>query len=112
MILDRMLEFYSRTVKDATPGDEGIKKYTYNMFLSTRGNLQPARLSESTLAQWGLTTIQSDAKIVFVPGELIDGQAWLIKDLKTSLRYEVRGSNPWNHHSEFLVVPYQGKDPI
>ena len=112
MILDRIIEFYSRTPKAAAPGDAGIKKYTYQMFYSTRASVQPAQLSQSVLAQWGLTTLGTDSKRIFVPGEVMDGQAFLIKDLKTSLRYEVRGSNVWPHHTEFIAEPFQGKDPI
>jgi hypothetical protein len=112
MILDRTIEFYSRTQKAAAPGDAGIKKYTYQMFYSTRASVQPAQLSQSKLEQWGLTTLGTGSKRIFIPGEIVDGQAWLIKDLKTSLRYEIRGTNVWPLHSEFIAEPYQGGDPI
>jgi len=112
MILDRTIELYSRTIKAAAPGDAGIKKYTYQMFLSTRASVQPAQLSQSKLEQWGLTTLGSGSKKIFVSGNIAEGQAWLIKDLKTSLRYEIRGPNTWPNHMEFIAEPYQGGDPI
>ena len=111
MILDRTVEFYSRT-ESFPPGCEGIPKFTYQMMLSTRASVQPAKLSSSELALWGLTTLGADVKKVFVPGEIQDCQAWLIKDLKTNLRYEIRGSNPWPRHTEYICLPYQGGDPI
>jgi hypothetical protein len=111
MILDRTVEIYSRT-ELLGQGSEGIPSYTYQLIKSTRASLQPISLSSTSLAQWGLTDIEANSKIVFIPGEYIDGLAFLVKDLKTSLRYEIRGSNPWGMHTEILCMPYQGGDPI
>lgn len=111
MILDRTVQLYSRT-ESLGPGSEGIPSYTYQSVASSRASLQPIKLSESVLAQWGLTDIDANSKIVFIPGQYEDGLLYLLKDLKTSLRYEVRGSNVWPNHTELLCVPYQGGAPI
>lgn|SRR5512147_26778 len=111
MIVDRTVQLYSRT-ESLGPGSEGIPSYTYQLVASPRASVQPIRLTEATLAQWGLTDIDANAKIAFIPGEFIGGELFLLKDLKTSLRYEIRGTNPWVRHTELLCIPYQGGAPI
>ncbi len=111
MILNTTIEIYSRNER-LEPGNEGIPKFTYDLYTSSRASVQPVSLSESKLQEWGLTTLAADSKHVFIPGVFQVPQAWLVKDLGTSLRYEVRGCNPWIRHTEILVSPYQGGDPV
>ena len=111
MILDRTIEIYSR-VETMDPNNEGIPTYAYSLAKTTRASVQPITLSSTQLSVWGISDIDANSKIVFFPGEFDDGLGYVIKDLKTSLRYEVRGSNQWPHHVEMLAIPYQGGDPI
>jgi hypothetical protein len=109
MILDRTIEAYSRTsYKDS----EGIQQFTYSKALTIRAQIQPAALAQSQLASWGLTNLEADSKIMFLPGNPELSAGMVIKDLSNSARYEVRGMNPWPRHSECLIFPYQGTEPI
>jgi hypothetical protein len=111
MILDRTIEIYSRT-ENLAANNEGIPSFTYQLFLTIRASGQPAKLTEAQLQQWGLITLDIDSRIFYIPGGVQVPQSYLIKDLKTSLRYEIRGSNPWGHHTEILAEPYQGGAPV
>jgi hypothetical protein len=111
MILDRTIEIYSRT-ETMNPANEGIPSYTYTLAKSTRASVQPINLSSTQLSQWGISDIDANSKIAFFPGQFLDGLGYVVKDLKTSAQYEVRGSNQWPNHVEMLCVPYQGGDPL
>jgi hypothetical protein len=111
MILTTTIEIYSRN-KRQDANNEGIPQFTYDLFLISRASVQPLSLSEAKLDQWGLTTIGADAKHIFIPGVVKLGQSWLIKDLGTSERYELRGTNPWIRHTEIIAEPYQGGEPV
>lgn len=111
MILNTTIEIYSRTERQDAD-NEGIPKFTYDLFLTTRASVQPLALSEAKLEQWGITTLGADAKHIFIPGVIKLGQSWLIKDLSTTERYELRGTNPWIRHTEIIAEKYQGQAPV
>ena len=113
MILNTTIEIYSRNSRQDAD-NEGIPKFTYDLFLTTRASVQPLALSEAKLEQWGITTLGADAKHIFIPVKNLKlGQSWLIKDLTTLERYELRGTNPWPWiHTEVIAEAYQGQAPV
>lgn len=109
MILDRNVEIYSR---QSSSGDRGIKQFTYSLFSKTKASIQPESLNQVQLAQWGITDIAANAKKMFLPGTIKLNEGMLVKDLRDTSRYEIRACNVWPNHSELILTPYQGGDPI
>lgn len=111
MILDTTIEVYSFTSATGS-GSEGIPSKTYSLAFTSLASVQPVALTDAQLKQWGISTIGTDAKRVFLPGAPTVGQSWGIKDLKNGNTFQVRGTNPWPRHLELIAEPFQGVSPI
>jgi hypothetical protein len=112
VILTTTVEIYSRT-SSLDPNNEGIPKFTFNLELTLGASVQPATLTEAELKSWGISSLTTDSKRVFIPGTYELGQSWAMKDLANSKTYQIRAVNPWPWiHTEMICEPYQGKSPL
>lgn len=103
MIESHFINIQSKTV---VIGTEGERTYTWATFKSIVADVQPAQLSQNQLTAWGFTDLSANMKKMFYNKDtsitvgmraVVDGET-----------YDIRGSNHWPTHSEYLLVPVQG----
>jgi hypothetical protein len=81
---------------------------------SFRADVQPYRLTEANLEQWGLSNKDADAKKMFYDeisvNIKINNRVSVVSDFDNSLiYYDIKGTNPWPTHMEAILIPVQGE---
>lgn len=103
-----MIKSQSVTIQSrvTVTGTEGEQTYTFATLKTIMADVQPANLTQSQAATWGITDLAASAKKMFT--ERDPSIALLMRAVVESETYEIRGSNHWPRHSEFILVPVQG----
>lgn len=92
--------------RTAVVGTEGERTYTYATLKTIMADVQPASLSPTQLAAFGLTDLQANLKTMYYNRDTtILLQMRAVVDGET---YEIRGVNRWPTHDEAILTPVQG----
>ena len=106
------VEIYAETV---TINDEGETISKYEKVATLKGDVQPARLSESEVKMYGLSEKNASVKKFFYDGfcEYIKkgNRASVTSALEngTTTVYEIEPMNAWPRHGECLLVKVENE---
>lgn len=108
MIVDQLCTYYPKT---SSKNSRGQVVNSFSTGTTFQAHLQPLGLNSQSNAQWGITDLQANARIMFTYKKdcaMLDR----VKD-PFGMIYEIRGVNPWGSppfgHFECLLVPVQGE---
>ena len=100
------VQLYSKTsIKLA----DGTIKNTWALVDTIVADVQPAQLTIAQLQAWGISTLQSDAKKMYLIGPVnanikIGARATVVGDGT----FDIRAANIWPSHQSAYLVPVQG----
>jgi hypothetical protein len=119
MIENATAVIYAPTI---TKNNEGtpIKAWSYKTSTpvsceTLRVDVQPHRLSEVEVLQWGLSNKSADTKKMFFgfsTATIVNNRVFVLSDMtgEPGCYYEIKGTNHWSFHGETLLVPVQGEE--
>lgn len=105
MIVDELITLQTKT---RTKNSEGMNQDSWSDSTTTfYANVQPKSLSEDESKSFGLSSISSDAKVMYYYKNSSVTVGVRVKRADGSV-YDVRGINPWRIHDEAVLIPIQG----